>query len=328
LVPVTMVYVVTLFLGFVGNLLVIVSIFRYKRMRTVTNTFLTSLASADLLLVIMCIPVKLAKWYSFTWTFGMFLCKVVHYLQSVTVACSILTLTAISLERYYAILHPMKAKYICTNHRARRVIGAVWLMSIVISSPVLFGRGHLFEVRVSQQPMIIIVLSFPPVTTFLLLFLLQVGMLICIFLIPLVLMTFAYVSICRELIRVSSMKSTVKIISDHFNTSTNGEILYKWLSWLTKQRRPGEPKQQLSSRDDLKTRKQVIKMVLAIILLFVLCWGPLLTDNVLTSFGVLSELHYGHLKPIRQAFSIMAYSNSCINPIVYAFMSKNFRSSF
>ena len=69
-------------------------------------------------------------------------------------------------------------------------------------------------------------------------------------------------------------------------------------------------------------------MILAIILLFVLCWGPLLIDNVLTSFRVLPELHYGSLKPIRQTFAIMAYSNSCFNPIVYAFMSKNFRSSF
>jgi hypothetical protein len=69
-------------------------------------------------------------------------------------------------------------------------------------------------------------------------------------------------------------------------------------------------------------------MILAIILLFVICWGPLLIDNVLTSFGVLPELHYGSLKPIRKTFAILAYSNSCVNPIVYAFMSKNFRSSF
>lgn len=69
-------------------------------------------------------------------------------------------------------------------------------------------------------------------------------------------------------------------------------------------------------------------MIIAIILLFVLCWGPQLTDNVLTSIGVLEELNYGYMKPLRQSFAIMAYSNSCINPIVYAFMSKNFRSSF
>ena len=42
---------------------------------------------------------QLAKWFSFTWTFGEFLCKGVHYMQNVSVICSITTLTAISLER-------------------------------------------------------------------------------------------------------------------------------------------------------------------------------------------------------------------------------------
>ena len=69
-------------------------------------------------------------------------------------------------------------------------------------------------------------------------------------------------------------------------------------------------------------------MLITIIALFALCWGPLLIDNVLIAFEVLDRLHYGHLKPMRQAFSLMAYANSCLNPIVYAFMSKNFRSSF
>lgn len=60
LVPVTIVYGLTFILGLIGNVLVIVSITRYRRMQTVTNTFLTSLASADLLLVSLCIPVKVS----------------------------------------------------------------------------------------------------------------------------------------------------------------------------------------------------------------------------------------------------------------------------
>ena len=58
LIPVSIFYGLTLILGIVGNLLVIFSIARYRRMRNVTNIFLTSLATADLLLILLCVPVK------------------------------------------------------------------------------------------------------------------------------------------------------------------------------------------------------------------------------------------------------------------------------
>jgi hypothetical protein len=48
--------------------------------------------------------------------------------------------TVLSPCRYYAILHPMRAKYTCTNHRARKVIVGIWLSSILLAAPVLFGR--------------------------------------------------------------------------------------------------------------------------------------------------------------------------------------------
>ena len=69
-------------------------------------------------------------------------------------------------------------------------------------------------------------------------------------------------------------------------------------------------------------------MLVTVILLFVICWGPLLIDNVLKAVGHVETLNYDHLKPMRQAFAVMAYCNSCVNPIVYAFMSRNFRESF
>lgn len=69
-------------------------------------------------------------------------------------------------------------------------------------------------------------------------------------------------------------------------------------------------------------------MLMAIILIFVICWAPTLIDNVLVAFGVLEKLHYGYLKPMRQAFLLMSYFNSCVNPMVYAFMSRNFRETF
>jgi len=74
--------------------------------------------------------------------------------------------------------------------------------------------------------------------------------------------------------------------------------------------------------------KQVIKMLLAIVLLFAVCWSPKLVDNVLIEFGIVDRFHHGYLRYARQAFALMSYANSCVNPVVYAFMSRNFRAGF
>ncbi|KAH9515312.1 Neuropeptide Y receptor type 1 [Bulinus truncatus] len=61
LVPNALGYGLTLVLGLTGNILVIISVARYRRMHNVTNIFLLSLATADLLLVSTCVPVKFIK---------------------------------------------------------------------------------------------------------------------------------------------------------------------------------------------------------------------------------------------------------------------------
>ncbi|PSN43531.1 hypothetical protein C0J52_03721 [Blattella germanica] len=58
LVPTLIVYGATMVVGIAGNSLIIFTICRYRRMKSTTNVFLASLASADLLLIIICIPVK------------------------------------------------------------------------------------------------------------------------------------------------------------------------------------------------------------------------------------------------------------------------------
>merc|ERR1712029_245407 len=75
---------------------------------------------------------------------------------------------------------------------------------------------------------------------------------------------------------------------------------------------------------------QIVRMLILIVVLFVGCWGPLLVFNVLQSLDLVGN--YGVLigteKHIKTTFSLMAYFNSCLNPIIYGFMSKNFRESF
>ena len=69
-------------------------------------------------------------------------------------------------------------------------------------------------------------------------------------------------------------------------------------------------------------------MLIVVVILFAVCWTPILVNNVLVAFKVIDYLHMGKLKTMRMAFHLMSYANSCLNPFVYAFMSKNFREGF
>ncbi|CAK9299031.1 unnamed protein product [Gordionus sp. m RMFG-2023] len=64
LIPITLAYSLTFVIGLVGNILVIFCVTKFRKMRSLTNIFLTSLATADLLIICICVPIKVfIKYY-------------------------------------------------------------------------------------------------------------------------------------------------------------------------------------------------------------------------------------------------------------------------
>lgn len=39
--------------------------------------------------------------------------------------------------RCYAVLYPMKAMYVCSISKARRAVGVIWLLSLILATPAL-----------------------------------------------------------------------------------------------------------------------------------------------------------------------------------------------
>ncbi len=134
------IYVLAYLIGVVGNGLVVYLIIKVKKLHSITSLFLVSLAAADLLLILICVPVKVIEFLTNNWVFGGFMCKTFHYLHTFTAICSVLNLTAMSLERYFAILHPLKAKIRTTYRRAKIIICLIWLVSFFAAMPVLLGK--------------------------------------------------------------------------------------------------------------------------------------------------------------------------------------------
>ncbi|XP_023234664.1 allatostatin-A receptor-like [Centruroides sculpturatus] len=80
------------------------------------------------------------------------------------------------------------------------------------------------------------------------------------------------------------------------------------------------------SSESVRSKKRVTRMVVVVVVIFAVCWCPV--HIVLVMKGV--EAY--RLTPvgiaIQIAAQILAYMNSCVNPILYAFLSDNFRKAF
>lgn len=328
LIPVILTYSITLLLGLVGNTLVIFSISYYRRMRTVTNVFLLSLASADLLLVLICVPIKAAAFFSFTWDFGEPLCKLVYYTQNFSMICSVLTLTVISLERLVAVVFPLQAKYLCTMRHAQIVVVSVWVLSALLALPIVIVINHK---EVGEKHKAYWCIKDPSDTQKILGY--EMYMLTLLFLLPLLIMIVAYTVIAVTVWHVSDMRAAGGRQMSSTPSDARQRVVPKsdsgervLLGNGTRSKGSRGNKRQVG--EEMETRKQVVAMLAMVVLLFAVCWGPILVNNVLTAWGHLHHLHYGFLKPMRMAFFLMSYFNSCVNPIVYAFFSRNFRQSF
>ncbi len=92
-------YLLIIVLSLFGNVMVVLVVVRNHKMRTVTNTFLVSLAISDLLIAALNMPLQLRFYLQNEWTLGEPLCKFTKYFQGVVIVSSILTLTGIAIDR-------------------------------------------------------------------------------------------------------------------------------------------------------------------------------------------------------------------------------------
>ena len=70
---------------------------------------------------------------------------------------------------------------------------------------------------------------------------------------------------------------------------------------------------------------QVIKMLIVVVILFVLCWGPNMIIEELRGLNI--RIFSQEFYAIKNGFTMLQFVHSCINPIIYCFMSKSFRRS-
>ncbi|XP_005099323.1 galanin receptor type 1-like [Aplysia californica] len=99
-IPTITVYGVAFTLGIVGNCLVIFAMLGDRKSRSVTASFMVSLAVADLLFLLVCVPYETARYFIGHWGSGSVLCKMSGAVEMLSALASVLNLMAVSIERY------------------------------------------------------------------------------------------------------------------------------------------------------------------------------------------------------------------------------------
>ncbi|XP_062434782.1 gastrin/cholecystokinin type B receptor [Rhea pennata] len=331
-------YALIFVLSVCGNTLVVAVLLLNRRLRTVTNSFLLSLALSDLMLALCCMPFTLLPNLMGTFVFGEAICKLMAYLMGVSVSVSTFSLVAIAIERYSAICNPLQSRVWQTRSHACRVIASTWLFSVLLMLPyAVYSTTQALPARSPRQ----CTHSWPSERVRQAWYVL---LLLVLFFIPGVVMTVAYGLISRELYRGIRFELDIKGEAAARHSSgaepapacDEGDGCYLQLS------RPGgalelralgaagtqQDRARINSSEaKLVAKRRVIRMLVVIVAMFFLCWLPIFSANTWRAFAPRAAQRALSGAPI-SFIHLLSYTSACANPLIYCFMNRRFRKAF
>ncbi|XP_072033021.1 LOW QUALITY PROTEIN: probable G-protein coupled receptor No18 [Amphiura filiformis] len=120
--------------GLVGNSLICVAVFKFRRLHKVPNYFIVSLAVADLIVCGGIMPFGLYQQiHGGYWLLGVLSCRIFTSFDVVTATASIWNLCVISIDRYMAVTKPVWYSTRRTTRTALMSILAAWFLSTVLA---------------------------------------------------------------------------------------------------------------------------------------------------------------------------------------------------
>lgn len=308
-----------------GNLLVIVSVMRHRKLRIITNYFVVSLALADMLVAMVAMTFNASVQLTGQWIFGYFMCDVWNSLDVYFSTASILHLCCISVDRYYAIVKPLKYPINMTKRVVAVMLFNTWISPAIISFVPIFLGWYTTESNRHFRTLN------PDVCDF------KVNKLYAVisssisFWIPCTIMIFTYLQIFRE-----ANRQEKQLHSRHGNVmlmhrdNTNGDMLSSGGSSKTLTTNEINPDHlhhtPTKDRNIIKMKREhKAARTLGIIMgTFILCWLPFFTWYLSTS--LCDSCDCPHLLVVLVFW--VGYFNSTLNPLIYAYFNRDFREAF
>ena len=120
-----------LLIGFIGNVFVIRIVHKTREMHTPTNYLLVSMAVSDIVTILM--------WPLYFFVYWKFFCKLMELVQ-VCIMVSCITMTVLAVERYYAIMKPLRNGLRLREDNIKKAIACIWVASVVVCLPATFFK--------------------------------------------------------------------------------------------------------------------------------------------------------------------------------------------
>lgn len=301
-------YFVILFCATFGNLMVVYVICTSRRMKSASHLLIMNLAICDFFTPLISIPFDFAlEEKGYEWFYGDFLCKILYPAATFSTTASSLTLAAISLDRYRLLMHPFKKKLSAKQIKVMMI--GIYIFCASIVSPYTYVLNVNNNGCNEQWP------------RFLYRQLYTMSLFLFQYAIPLVFMTVMYTLAIINLystsgkVRHCSIQGTSRkqnLASQNGGISPKRRVLSKM-----------NPFRKTSIEENPNIR--ATKMFIAVVVVFAMFMFPNQIIWLWVDFGSGGDQNYAQIAIICWLFT---YTNSVVNPIIFAIFSKDFRVGF
>ena len=286
----TFAYCLIFVVSLVGNSFIGIIVYKTQTLRKPRNYFLVNMAMSDLLIPIFVLPRKLTRLYVksllISGPLGQALCKLVPMVWAVSNIVSIQSLVLIAVDRFGAVIFPFRYPLISSKRWPFFVL-ATWIVAIAVFSPYFF----VFKLVEYAD-----------------------GKLSC---------SMQWNEAFGESSTETNHFLAIYVVFFYFPTALL-VILYSIIVVkLKKQKIPGEPSVD-AEQQRAKRNRNVLKMDIAVVVGFVLCWVPVSVINLQFFFAWDRRLPCG-IRLCHSIANFVAVSNCAINPCICFIFGGNYR---
>ncbi|EYB88545.1 hypothetical protein Y032_0245g3558 [Ancylostoma ceylanicum] len=284
-------------LGIPANLFVLIAIFYFRDMRTISNIYIGNLAVADLLLLAGT-PIVITQSITDDWNFGTVICKGFITGNGVSQFASAMFIAVLSFDRFLAVCRPTRSSVLRTRRAATAVTILTWAIVVLENMP-LFMFVEVTPIN-PQDPgkrkCILVVRDEEP-------------------------------GFEDEAAKHTTHFSREFFIFYTFTLSYLLPLIAIWFFYSKIIRKLWRRRQQMHLKRKISKRKttKVTIMGLSIVISYTLCWLPywLIQWSIVLNIGW--NMNLSILTCASYAAFALLYINRAVNPFIYVFLSESFK---